>query len=123
MALGDYGSVERLGQTDRDPIVRLVHLGRIAPLDPEHLRPVDQSLGPEEPDRQLVLEPGRAHRDGNRDGLLARPRGPDLERLLADDPVGPVLQLRATHGDDAGRGDVASRREEIGHGRQSRRAH
>ncbi len=116
MALGDDGGVERPGETDRDLVVGLVHLGRIAALDPEDLGALDQPLRPEESDRQLVLEPGRPHRDRDRDRLLARPRGPDLERLLADDAVGPELELGAAHGDDPGRRDVASRRQEIGHG-------
>ena len=74
------------------------------------LGPVDQALGPQEADRELVLGPGRPHRDRDRDRLLAGTRGADLERLLADDAVGAELERRAAHGDDPGRRDVAGRR-------------
>ena len=119
MALGDDGGVERPGQADRDPVVRLAHLGRIAALDPQDFRTLDQPLGPQEPDRELVLESGRAHRDRDRHRLLPGPGRPDLERLLADDAVGAVFQFGAADGDDPGRRDVAGRREEIGHDGQS----
>ena len=57
------------------------------PLVPEHLLAVEQTLGPEEPDRELGLVAGRAHRDRDRDRVLARPGRPDLERRLADDAI------------------------------------
>ena len=115
MALGDDARVERPGEADRDPVVGLVHLGRVAALDPEDLRALDQALGPQEADRQLVLEAGRPHRDRDRDRLLARTGGPDLERLLADDAVAAELERRAADGDDPGRRDVAGRGRRLGH--------
>ena len=48
---------------------------------------VDQPLGPQEPDRQLVLVARGPHRDGDRRRVLAGSAGPDLQRLLARQPV------------------------------------
>jgi hypothetical protein len=112
VALGDARRVERPREVDRDLIVRLVHAGGIAHRRPEHLGPFDQALGPEESDRELVLVTGRAHRDRDRDRLLARARGADLERLLAHDAVATELDGRAPNRDDAGRRHVSRGRAE-----------
>ena len=71
MPLGDGAGIECTRETDRDPVVGLVHVGRVAGLDPEDLRTLDHSLGVEEADRQLVLVAGRPHRD--RDGYRLLP--------------------------------------------------
>ena len=62
------------------------------------------------PDRELVLEARGPHRDRDRDRVLAGTRGPDLERLLADDAVAAELEVGAADGHDPGRRDVAGRR-------------
>ena len=63
---------------------------------------VDQPLGPQEADGQLVLVPGRAHRDRDVDRVLARSAGPDRERLLARQPVLAHLDASAANGDHPG---------------------
>ena len=74
------------------------------PLVPRTSWPVEQALGPQEPDGQLRLVAGRPHRDRDRDRVLARAGGPDLERLLADDAVVADLErLAADRHDPAAR--------------------
>ena len=73
--LGDGAGIERARQPDGDPVVGLVHVGRVAGLDPEDLGALDQTLGAEEADGQLVLVAGRPHRDRDRHRLLARTGG------------------------------------------------
>ena len=80
------------------------------PARADHLGAVDQALGPQEADRELGLVAGRPHRDGDRDRLLARTGGPDLERRLADDPVVADLERLAADGHDPAAGDVPGRR-------------
>ena len=87
MALGDLRIVERARQADDDRVVGLAERPRVAAGRAQHLLAVEQALGREEPDRQLRLVAGRPHRDRDRDRVLARAGGPDLERRLADDPV------------------------------------
>ena len=72
--------VERAGQADEDRVVGLAERGRVAALGPDDLRTVDESLGPQEPDRELRLVTGRPHRDRDRDRLLPRTGRPDLQR-------------------------------------------
>ena len=69
-------------------------------LDPAHLRALDEALGAQEADRELVLVARRAHRHGHCDRFLVRPGGPDLERLLADDAIGTDLERVAADRDD-----------------------
>ena len=107
MALGDARRVERPGEPDDDAVVGRPMRGRIAELDAADLVPVDQAFGPQEADGQLVLVARRPHRHGDRDRLLARSGSADLERLLADDPVGADLERAAAHGNDPRRRDVA----------------
>ena len=64
------------------------------PAVPSTSWPVEEALGPQEPDRELGLVARRAHRDRDRDRVLARAGGPDLERRLADDPVVADLERR-----------------------------
>ena len=108
--LRDDARVERPGEADRDPVVGLVHLAGVAGLEPQDLRAVDQALGLQEARRELVLEARGPHRDRDRDRVLAGTRGPDLERLLADDAVAAELEVGAADGHDPGRRDVAGRR-------------
>jgi hypothetical protein len=110
--LRDARGVERAAEVDRDLVIRLVHRGRVAGRDAQDLRTVDQALGPQESDRELVLEAGGPHRDGHRDRILARAGCANLERLLADDAVRPELQGRSANRHDAGGRDVARRRGE-----------
>ena len=105
MALGDDGRVERSGETDRDPVVGLVHFGRVASLDLENLGTLDEPLRSQESDGQLVLESGRSHRDSHGDGVLAGPGRPDLEWFLDDDIVfdaGRPLLFDFQNGDTPG---------------------
>ena len=101
-----------MGETDRDLVVGLTHRRRIAHRDANDLTPLDETLGPQEPDRQLVLEAGRAQRDRDCDRVLAGSGGADLERLLADDAIGPELEGLAADGDDPGGRHLAGRRGE-----------
>ena len=64
----------------------------------------------EEPDRQLGLVAGRAHRDRDRDRVLARAGRPDLERRLTDDAIVADLQRLAADRHDAPAGHVPDRR-------------
>ena len=109
MALGDPRGVERVGEVDGDLVVGLIHQRRVAGRDADHLRSLDQALGPQEPDRQLVLEPRCPEGDRDSDRVLAGSGGADLERLLADDAIRAELQGRAADGHDPGRRDVAGR--------------
>ena len=74
---------------------------------------VDQSLRPQEADRQLGLVAGRPHRDRHRDRILARAGCPDLERRLADDPVVADLERVAADRHDPPAGHVADRRDRV----------
>ena len=82
----------------------------------DDLGPVDQPLRPQEPDRQLVLVPGCPHRDGHRDRLLVGAGGADLERRLADDPIGADLERAAAHRHDGPGRDVPGRRRVVAYG-------
>ena len=112
MALGDARGIEGARQANDDRVVRLVHRPRIAGLDPEHLRPLDEALGAQEADRELVLVAGRAHRHGDGHRLLVRPGSPDLERLLADHAIGTDLEPVTANRDDSRRRHVAGGRRE-----------
>ena len=83
--------------------------------------PREQALAGQEPERELLLVAGRAHRDRDLDRLLARAGGTDLERLLADDEVVADLQLGAADGDDPRARDVARRQLRVERGRLARR--
>ena len=107
--LRDLRRVEWASEMDGDLIVRLVHRRRVTGRRAKHLRPLDQPLGPQEPDRELVLVSGRAHRDRDRHRLLTRTRCPDLERLLAHDPIAAELDGSSANGDDPGRRHLAGR--------------
>ena len=100
MPFGHLRIVERLRQPDEDGVVRLAERARIAAGRAEDLLAVEQALGPEEADGELRLVAGRPHRDRDRDRVLARSRGADLERRLADDPVVADLERLAAHGHD-----------------------
>ena len=147
MPLGNEGRVERPRKPNRHAIVRLVHLGRVAGLDPEHLGAVDETFRPQEADGELVLVAGRPHRDGDGDRRLTWAGGADLEhpllvvvpadrdhgqarpfdlepagleRLFADDTIRAVLESGSPDRHDPGRRDVARRGSEVGHRRQFR---
>ena len=62
------------------------------------------------PDRELGLVAGRPHRDRDRDRVLARAGGPDLERRLADDAVVADLERVAADRHDPPAGHVPGRR-------------
>ena len=94
MALRDHGRVERPVQAHDDGVVRRGQRRRVAEPDAAELGPVDQTLAAQEADRELVLVARRAHRHGDRHGLLAGPGGPDLERLLGRDAIRAHLQRR-----------------------------
>jgi hypothetical protein len=51
----------------------------------------DDAFREQEPDREILIVPGRAHRDGNRlldaAAVAARIAQPDLERLLGRDEI------------------------------------
>ena len=81
----------------------------------EDLGAGDEALGPEEPDGELVLVAGRAHRDRDGDRVLAGPGGPDLEGGFADDPVVAELERGAADGHDLGARHVADRLEAVVH--------
>ena len=87
----------------KNAIDRALVLGR----DAQHVRPVDQALGAQKADGQLVLVAGSPHRHGNGDRLLTRPGGPDFEGLLADHPIRANLQRVAPDRDDPRRRHVA----------------
>src|SRR4029079_11205640 len=98
MALGDTRGVERAGKVHGDLVVGLVHRRRVAERGSDDLGALDQALGPEEADRELLLEARGPHRDRDGPRILARSGGPDLERLLADDPVAAKFERRAADG-------------------------
>jgi len=92
MTLRDPGCVERTGQVDRHLVVGLVHPARVPERGPDDLGSVDEALGPEEADRQLLLETRGSHRDRDGNRPLAGTGGPDLERLLAHHAVASELE-------------------------------
>jgi hypothetical protein len=102
VALGDARRIERLREPHDHRVIGLVERRRVAGLNRNHLRAFDQAFGPQEPDRQFVLEPRGSHRDSHRDGVLARSGGPDLEWLLAHDPVCADFEGVAADGHDPG---------------------
>ena len=110
MALGHGRVVERARQPDEDRVVGLAQGRRVATLRPDDLRALDQPLGAKEADRQFRLVPGRPHRHGDRDRLLSRAGGPDLEGCLADDPVLDQLQAAIADRHDGARHDMTHRR-------------
>ena len=85
----------------------------IAAARAEHLLAVEQALGPQEADRELGLVARRPHRDRDRDRVLARPGGADLERRLADDPVVADLERFAADGHDPAAGHVPDGRDRV----------
>ncbi len=56
----------------------------------ELVGPGDQAFGETQPDRELEVVSGRAHRDRERHRLLARAGDPDLHRLLGDESIRPA---------------------------------
>ena len=65
--------------------------------------------------------PGRPHRDRDRDRVLARPGGADLERRLADDPVVADLERFAADRHDPAAGHVPDRRDRVAAGQPGHR--
>ena len=82
-------------EADEDGVVRLGHEARVADIDAQDLVALEQALGRQEPDRELLLVARRPHRDRDVHGGLARAGGADLQRLLADDQVVPRAPARA----------------------------
>jgi hypothetical protein len=94
----------------------LVERCRVTRLGAHDLGAVDEALRAQETDGQLVLAAGGAHRDRDRDRLLAWTGRADLERGLTDDPVIAQLESGPTHRHDRAGHHVAGR------GRQAVRA-
>ena len=113
MALGDLGIIERLREPDEDRVVGLAERAGVAAARAEHLLAVEQALGEEEADRELGLVAGRPHRDRDRDRVLARSGGADLERRLADDAVVADLERFAADRHDPVAGHVPDGRRRV----------
>ena len=100
-------------QPDDDGVVGLAERPRVAAGRAQHVLAVEQALGGEEPDGQLGLVAGRAHRDRDRDRVLARAGRPDLERRLTDDAIVADLERLAADRHDAPAGHVPDRRRAV----------
>jgi hypothetical protein len=81
--------IEGMREVDRHDVeVLILRVQILAVAHPPHvIAPGDQALREQEPRRELEVATGRAHRHGDRDGLLARTGHADLHRLLGDEPV------------------------------------
>jgi PPOX class probable F420-dependent enzyme len=116
--LGHGRGIERPVELDDHRVVGRGELRWVAESDAANLGTFDQALRPKEPDRQLILVPGGAHRDGDGDRVLVGTRGPNLERLLGHNPIGAHLESGSAHGHDPGAGDVTRGwRRRVGHRR------
>ena len=87
--------VERPTEPDDDRVVGPGEDVRVAEVDALDLAVADEPLGAEEADGELGLGAGRPHRHGDRDGRLTRSGRPDLERFLAGERVGALVDGRA----------------------------
>ena len=92
--LRDERRVERARQAHQHLVIGLGGARRVPERDIHHLGAVDQPFRAQEPDRQLRLVAGRAHRDRDLDGLLPRAGRADRHRLLAHQPVRASLDGR-----------------------------
>lgn len=114
MALGHDRGIERPMESDNHRVVWLGQGGRVSELDPGHVAIGDQALSAQEADRQLRFGAGRAHRDRDRNRVLAWAGDPNLHRLLADEGVATLFDDGPADRQDPSARDVAGG---ISHGR------
>ena len=110
MSLCDRRVIERPRQAHDDRVIRLTQRPWVPGGRAQHLLAIEKPFSVEEPHGEFMLVTGRAHRDGDGDGLLVWPGSADLERRLPDHSVFPDLQRLTTDGDDPTARHVADRR-------------
>ena len=110
MSLCDRRVIEWARQAHDDRVIRLTQRPWVPSGRAQHLLAIEQPFGVEEPDGVFILVTGRAHRDGDGDGLLVWPCSSDLKRRFPDNSVFADLERLPADRDDPAARDVAERR-------------